>query len=285
MARLLVVTLRPPISLNPHGSDDIVIASWNIGFEPLESRIDDLIDAFKRIDADLILVVELTPYDAAKKLQRELASAGMRYQYSIAEKRELQNLCVLYRDPVKVSDVRAFKDVNLGSTKLRTAYTAHVQAGKFDFALIGVHNKSKRKEGPGQDTEGMRIQQLQLLRDEISRKLSGSEKDLLLIGDYNMIRGDDQEQYDILNSNANLAFLTENSPKDAFTYIFKGGQKTSFIDGYGIAKGNTEREYVAGSFQVVPLHEHYYGRGLAMFHKISDHLPTSARFKITGDDD
>lgn len=263
-------------------TNEIVVASWNIGLEPVESRIDQMIEAIKTIDADILVVIELTPESAAQTLKDELQRAGMKYDFALAQKRERQSICVFYKPAVKLSHIKPLTQTDLGNPYLRQAFTAKALVGNFDFNLIAVHNKSKIPSESGDSTE-MRNRQLNILRDYVRSATKGREKDAILIGTFNMIPDDDKDQFDRLNKFENLTFIAQPSKKAPFTFIARNGRSTSFIDGVAITKG--VKEWVPGSFETVPLYD-TFGRGKLWFReKVSDHVPIKVRFKTDAKDD
>jgi endonuclease/exonuclease/phosphatase family metal-dependent hydrolase len=282
LTRVILRIAYPDKALVVRVPNEIIVASWNIGFDPVEKRIDEIVAGAREINADILVLIEVTPSSASEVLRREFQRAGMNYKVSVAQQRDRQSICVFYRNSIEISQVKPLKATDLGNPDLRQAYTATIKAGSFDFNFIAIHNKSKRQSETGDSTE-MRNRQLNILRDFIRSATKGSEKDAILIGDFNMLPDEDKDQFDRLNKFGNLMFIAQPSEKSPFTFIARNGQDTSFIDGIAITKD--VKEYVPGSFATVPLYE-LSGRGKLWFReKVSDHIPVMARFKTDGPDD
>ncbi|MBL8049404.1 MAG: endonuclease/exonuclease/phosphatase family protein [Chthonomonas sp.] len=270
----------PPVV--PWTGTQVSVAAWNIDPKHVGGRLDTLVPAIQLINADVLLLVEFTPDRDLPKLLAALRAAGNPYDGNIIERRGKQNLVYLVRPGIKITNQRAYKPIMLGNDDLRPAMIATVQAGEFDFNVVGVHLKSKRKGNPEQQTEKIREDQIRLLVPELRRLQAGKEKDLLLIGDFNMLRDENQDQFAMLAA-ANLELLHFWVPASTFSYVPTGGQG-GILDGYAISKSSRE-ELVANSFQVVQL-PNLIGIPNALYReKYSDHLPLKAIFRTDVDND
>jgi hypothetical protein len=105
---------------------------------------------------------------------------------------------------------------------------------------------------------------------------------VLVVGDYNMIPGQDQTNFDSMNPDDYLTFISY-SLSSQCSHISASGT-CNLLDGYAVSHGHTS-EYIAGSIRIVPMHE-ILGLPLMNYRTIiSDHLPLGATFRITDDDD
>ena len=105
-----------------------------------------------------------------------------------------------------------------------------------------------------------------------------------MIGDYNMIPGEDDENFDVLRSQVDFRFVSSEGFEGRFTHIGRGGRPGNFLDGFGFTDTD-ESEYVERSFEVAQLHEEM-GMSLSDFAKgVSDHLPLVAVFRTDADND
>ena len=287
MHGLLALTLAAslaPGSLIPRGKHEAVIAAWNIAPDPIEDKLDRLVRSIRAMAPAVIALVEVTPLSGADVLLKGLAKQGASYTKSYAEKRERQNIVLLAKKGVTVTNVRGIPGSNLGIDRLRMAYCADVRVGKFDFILVAVHLKSKLTDAEFPNTVATRNRQAAAISDYLRKRTAGKEKDVLIVGDYNMVPGEDDVTFRTLNVYGELRFIAQPSQTNPFTFIFKDGKRTSFIDNFAISRRFTT-EWVPNSF-VVPRLDKMFGEGMLWYRDlVSDHLPVAARFRTDRDDD
>jgi len=86
----------------------------------------------------------------------------------------------------------------------RNAATIYAKIDQFDFVLIGLHLKA------GRDTADRewRNRQLAVISGYVQGVLAAGEMDVLVIGDYNMIPGQDVENFETLNADVSLRFVS-----------------------------------------------------------------------------
>ncbi len=145
--------------------------------------------------------------------------------------------------------------------------------------LIGVHMKAGRGASP----RAVRDRQAGAIAQFIAQETSGTEKDVLVVGDFNMIPGQDVSNFHEMSQGEFLDFISSWDLREGVTHV-KERTPGNLLDGFAISAGRT-REYLPGSLEVFPLH-----RAMNMSIEryrvdVSDHLPFVARFKITRDDD
>jgi len=118
----------------------------------------------------------------------------------------------------------------------------------------------------------------------ITQQLTAQPReDILVVGDYNMIPGQDVSNFHILGGNDQLDFLSSWDLQERFSHILPAG-RANLLDGFAITRTRTT-EYIRGSLRVFPLHW-AMGIGQARFRdRVSDHLPFVAQFKIDRDAD
>lgn len=281
---LVLASSLAPGSLIPRGKHEVVIAAWNIAPDPVEDKLDRLVRSISAIDPAVIALEEVTPLSGADVLIGGLAKKGLVYTKTFAENRDRQNIVVLAKKGVSVTNVRPIPGTNLGIDRLRAAYCADVRVGKFDFILVAVHLKSKLTDNEFPNTVATRNRQAAAISDYLRKRTAGKEKDVLIVGDYNMVPGEDDVTFRTLNVYGELRFIAQPSPSNPFTYIFKDGKRTSFIDNFAISRRFT-KEWVPNSF-VVPRLDKMFNEGLLWYRDmVSDHLPVAARFRTDRDDD
>ena len=260
-----------------------VIAAWNLsGFNPIEgSRIPRLAKAIADIDAAVVALVEVNPNEVVDKLVIELGKLGACYQFKILDQTARQNLAILYKTGVSVTNPQFIAGSDDNNSQLRKALTADVRVGQFDFKIIALHLKSGRTSA----NRETRSRQATVIANFIATATAGPEKDVLVVGDYNMIPDQDAVNFTAMNPSGFLRFVSSEDLSGQISHISDATTGTgSLLDGYAISKDYTQ-EYIEGSLQIVPLPRILkitlteYGRNY------SDHFPLAARFRITVDDD
>jgi hypothetical protein len=111
----------------------------------------------------------------------------------------------------------------------------------------------------------------------------GAEKDVLVVGDYNMIPGQDFDNFRAMNPDWYLNFVSRSQlPAGSISHITGNGG--SLLDGYAVSKEHT-KEYVQNSIAVVDLPAMLGISRWDYTDRISDHLPLTAAFNVSQDDD
>ena len=259
-----------------------VIAGWNLkGFTAIpDDRIERLAQAIVDIDAEVIALSEVNPDGAVDKLILELSRLGEGYQGQIIDQTSIQNVAILYKAGVYVGNAGLVIGSDDGNSGLRMALTADVRVGQFDFKILVLHLKSGRS-GSNRAT---RTRQNEVLADFIETATAGDEKDVLVLGDYNMIPVDDAANFDAMSPAGFMRFISSEDLTGQFTHIGSGGTPGNLLDGYAVSTNHTQ-EYIEGSLAILPMHR-ILGISLADYESdFSDHLPVVARFRITADDD
>ena len=294
------------------------VAAWNVacgrndkGGTPIPAdRIQRIGKAIaEHIKPDVLVLEEVWPAEAAADIAKASTDAG--FELKAVEvppdfDTVVQRVSILARPGVEVSDVSLIEgtqDIVEGTSKeeqsTRRAVLAKVKIGKFDGYVIGVHLKSKREyEGETTLPIDMRDRQCAVIADKIKELTAGSEKDVLLLGDFNMTPAvaaaadepADQKNFDTLNRDKNLVFISDEQPGYSHIGHKKGGALwLSRLDGFAISTGAT-KEYVPKSFELIPTSEFGlepkdYADSRKKDVYISDHLPILAQFNTAEDDD
>jgi endonuclease/exonuclease/phosphatase family metal-dependent hydrolase len=273
---------------------DIRIAAWNIasgrsntGGTPIPAdRLKRVSDAIQTIGPDLIVLSEVHPNSAAKAITTHLGSGFADPVILEQGKNVVQNLAILHKTTVTVTAPLLINGTDLAEeASSRKALAADVRIGEFDFLLIGVHLKSGRTAAE----RAQRERQTKAIADFIATRTKGAEKDVLVVGDYNMIPTQDNQNFQTLSGGKFLRFPSSESLGKLASHIsackpFKG----NLLDGYAISRVHT-REFVADSLQLFRFAD--FKSTCAKFAVpgsltyVSDHLPLVARFNAPKDDD
>lgn len=258
------------------------IAGWNLGgFHQIpQSKLESIIDGLKELDADIIVLTELNPRSHAETIAAELSEPADKCYKSKApdQRRASQEIGFVYKCAVAVTSPGLVIGSDLGKRGYRDAAVVSARIDQFDFVLIGLHLKA----GRGKTNRNLRDEQLEIISGFIQGVLRGGEKDVLVIGDYNMIPEQDTANFETLNADGSLRFVSTDLA-DSFSHIKSSGPG-DLLDGYAFTNVDPS-EYQEGSVEIVPMHEEL-GLTLGQYRaKVTDHLPVMATFKTDVDHD
>lgn len=279
---LLVLVSFTPVSTGQVDTT-AVIAAWNLsGFGSIEAeRIPNLARALADIDAEVVALSEVNPDSVVNDLVLELSKLGAAYSVKIIDQTANLNLAILYKAGVFVTEEQLIEDSDDGSSGLRKALVADVRVGQFDFKIIALHLKSGRSA----DSRTIRTRQNEVIADFIETATTGDEKDVLILGDYNMVPGQDAENFDALSPTDLLRFISTEELNGQISRISNPDTGSgNLLDGYAISRDHTG-EYIEKSIVIVPLPEILQVSLADYVEDYSDHFPLAARFRITVDDD
>lgn len=263
MTRILGLTCLLLLALGDPGFSQIdttaTIAAWNIeGFSsipPDEAR--RIAEGIADLDPELIALSEVNPEHTAALLAGELNNVGAHYQVTLPEQTPSLKLAILHKVGVEVSTPVLIPGSDDNNTNLRKALAVDVRIGEFDFLLINVHLKA----GRGPTPRSVRDRQCTAIAAFIAQRTSGPEQDVLVVGDYNMIPGEDQSNFLNLNPTNSLRFVSTEDLSGQFSHIDDPAVPTGkLLDGYAVSRQDTI-EYIDGSLQIVPLHR---ARGMTL---------------------
>ncbi len=168
---------------------------------------------------------------------------------------------------------------DLGDTARRKAFVVDMKIGRFDFVLIAVHLKS----GRGSTEQHSRDEQAKVIGQFIKERREQSREDILLVGDFNMIPGQDVSNFHHLGGEDLMDFVSSWDLQARFSHILEAG-RANLLDGFAISR-TFSTEYIRGSLRVFPMHWSM-DIGRERFREtVSDHLPFVASFRIDRDRD
>lgn len=282
-------TPRPDtsVALESVPDDDILeLVAWNLGaFEPVRGRrYYELLAAVVEMDPEILAVVEVNFSFVASAFAMDLMDSGACYQRKIVLQSASQDIAIVHKCEVEVTNPRLIPDSDDGNRFLRKALAVSVRSDSFDFVLITVHMKA----GRGSSDRNIRTRQAGAIAAWIEdQRAADDERDFMIVGDYNMIPGTlDDETFDALGVNNTIDFVSNEillNNADAFTHISQSGAPGNFLDGFGVST-DTE-ELVQDSLIIVQLHD-VLGMTLSSYgRRVSDHLPMKAFFSTDQDDD
>lgn len=269
-----------------------VVAAWNIkGFpNPIpKARAARIAIGIAYLDPEVILLTEVRTREGdepiIKEIVKKLNEHGSEYDFRMPDQQAGLNIAIVFKKGVAVSDVGLIDGTDLGKRKYRKALKANVKIGTFDFILIGVHLKSSRKKASRED----RTEQATVIAAFVKNATEGAEKDVLIIGDYNMIPPQggspkDEENFLAMNPDEFLQFVSSEDLVGQGSHLRRGGRPGNLLDGYAISYDHTN-EYIDGSLRIFPLFRALRLTAAGYVSRVSDHLPLVARFDIVEDDD
>jgi endonuclease/exonuclease/phosphatase family metal-dependent hydrolase len=255
------------------------IAAWNVaGFNPIsDERLKNQIEGLAILDAEIVTLVEVKPFAHMQKLVDGLLAKGCVYHSVMLPQASDLNIGVLFKDGVEASDPAFIPGSDLGDPDKRKAFRVNMKVGKFDFLVIGVHLKSGR-DGPEQ---AIRDEQCKVIGQFITNFRANSREDILLMGDFNMIPGQDVSNFHHLGGADLMDFISSWDLQDRFSHILERG-RANLLDGFAISRTFTG-EYIRGTLRLFPLHW-TMDMGREKFREeVSDHLPFVASFRIDRD--
>ncbi|MCB1950226.1 endonuclease/exonuclease/phosphatase family protein [Nitrosomonas sp.] len=252
------------------------IACWNLaGFHGLtDDRLDRQAEGLGLLDAEVVALVEINPEDALQRLRERLQKKGIDYHTSTIPQTSKLKIGLLYKDGVIVDNPRLLDGSDLGDPDKRKAFIANVKIWKFDFQLIAVHLKS----GRGKAEQQLRDGQCKIIGDYITRQRALSREDILLLGDFNMIPGQDVSNFHHLGGDDLMDFISSWDLQDRNSHILPKG-RANLLDGFAISR-NFSTEYIRGSLRIYPMHWAMDIGQEAFRETVSDHLPFVANFRI-----
>ncbi len=288
LTRSLLIVVLLVTAYSQAQAQTAVIAGWNIlGVDPIpDSRITTIAETIRRINPDLIVLSEVNTNDVPGKIVQRLG-AGYQPPIILPQKDTVvQNIALIFKTGVTVTGAQLLDGTDLAEEpRSRKALAANVRIGNFDFIVIGVHLKSSRDAS----SRRKRTRQCQAIASFISQATAGGEKDVLVIGDYNMI----PRKGNVRNDEVNFIALSPNNFLRFVSSDFLNG-RTSHIDGCNPLRGNLldgfaisrtfTGEYQVGSTRLLSFSN--LGRSCRTFLRdVSDHLPVVSRFSTATDDD
>lgn len=254
------------------------VATWNIkGFDPIsDDRADQLAQGLIVLDAEVVAVQEVRPDSIAQDIVDKANALGGDYEDPIILNQSANlNVALIFKSGVTIANARFVPNSNLGNPGLRLALAADVTIGEFDFTIITVHLKSSRDN----DSRTKRTEQCTILADFMDGIAAAGDDDIVLLGDFNMIPGQDDENFAALDPNHFLLFVSTTEGFRQFTHV-----NGNFLDGYAVTRLRMT-EYIDGSLRIFPMHR-AFDRTLTSYDtKVTDHLPIVASFLTTIDSD
>lgn len=272
---------KPQKDNNQISDSTLTIATFNIEWlgDGIDDRKERTEEDYKRIaeaiietKADLIGIQEIENPNALKAVMNYLPG----YSYKLGENGWLLNLGVIYKNDVEVSNPDEYMPLIVKKDRTRPGFTVDVKKGNFDFKLMVVHFKSTsryddtpEKKQASYDLRNLQSQAVINWIDSVYANTT--EKDLIVLGDYNdnPNRGEEKSQVLILENRDDFSFLTADMESCRKKYF-------DVIDHIAVTESAKSR-YLENSNRMYPLYDIYLEEEADM---ISDHCPVIATFDV-----
>lgn len=238
------------------------------------------------MDAEFVALIEVSPLGYIDALAARLqADYGVTYNRTILPQPEgALHIGFLHKPGVEVSNPRFVPGSEGSYAGGRRALAVDVRVGRFKAVVVGVHLKSGRAAA----NQATRDTQCAAIGDWLStvRDTPGyGHHTLVLMGDFNMIPGQDVSNFHHLGGEDVMDFLSCWDLQDRFSHILDRG-RANLLDGFAISR-TWSRDYVRGSLRLFPMHwtmdtdSEHPGMGRERFkEEVSDHLPFVASFRL-----
>jgi endonuclease/exonuclease/phosphatase family metal-dependent hydrolase len=275
------------------------IAAWNqqgVGFDSQGQAIPvnkpaQLRAAIAAINPDVIALSEVNSRESMDEIVATPFANGASYKVDMDDSQPVpQKIAVLFKDSpdISVSNRRAVPNSEDGQPdRLRKAWAFDVKIRNFDFLLIALHLKS----GRGNQERATRNRQTRAIARFIRQETAASaEKDVLVVGDYNMVPAQDAQNFANLSpgpgSNEFLRFISSSlgGPSHIGRCLNASAFTGNLLDGFSISRVQT-REWT-GYIRIQQLQALLPNMWCAKYKStVSDHLPLVARFRVSLPDD
>jgi len=262
--------------MNTFQKSTATIAAWNLegyGGIPAE-RVAKQVEGLAYLDAEVVALVEISPISVIDDIIAGLATCGLTYYKKIIPQNRDLHIGLLYKDGVDVTNEQLLSNTDLGNNDYRKAFHATVKIWNFDFEIIVVHLKSGRNK-PQQD---IRDEQANEVFKHIQSIRAGSQEDIIVTGDFNMIPGQDISNFHHLGGPDVMDFLSSWDLQERFSHILPKG-RANLLDGFAMTR-TFSQEYIRGSLRLFPMHWTMNIGREEFKNTVSDHLPFVASFKI-----
>lgn len=284
------------------GQQSALIGTWNLAGNNYRNRnpsgiptqnINRQAAAIAIFQPDVLLLTELDPVDAIGRIADRLRSEhGLDYRWAIIDQPQTNiDIGVLLRDRSDSSvGACGLLDTDLGKDNYRHVFWIDLKIGEFDFRLLGVHFKSGSAAWEKTD----RAEQAEIVADFVEdfiddTSLPRPERDVLVIGDYNMFPTRDPVAFDKLSANGRLRFISSerlcagSNRRNCIGTHIRGRDEGNLLDGFAVSANHTG-EYLGDVYRInLP---RLMRMRLGTFRRtVADHLPIVARFWVREDDD
>ena len=254
------------------------IFSPSVGIPEDSEQADNQAEGLALLDAELVTLVEVSPLSHIETLAQKLNDFGLDYEHKILPQSS-GNIHVgfLHKPGVAVENLRFIDGSEGSSPRGRRAVVADVTIGKLKAVVIGVHLKSGR-DAAEQDLRDSQCRAIGEFIAEIRQTPGTKRRMILLMGDFNMIPGQDVSNFHHLGGDDLMDFVSSWDLQERFSHILGKG-RANLLDGFAVSR-TFSTDYVRGSLRLFPMHWTMDLGREAFRDEVSDHLPFVASFRI-----
>ena len=234
------------------------IAVWNLagynqkspssGIGPNTNRAKNQAKGLALLDAELVTLVEVSPMSHLDRLSALLESEyGLDYDTTIIQQPHGHiHIGFLHKPGVDVSGAQLIAGSEGNYGKGRQAVQVDVKIGKFKATVIAVHLKSGRK-GPQQLLRDSQCQAIGAHIAQLRQTPGLKTRTILLMGDFNMIPGQDVSNFHHLGGDDIMDFVSSWDLQERFSHILDKG-RANLLDGFAVSR-TYATDYVRGSLR------------------------------------
>lgn len=230
------------------------------------------------LDADFVCLVEVFPESHIHWLAEKLAEKGLTYDVTILPQPSSHlHIGYLHKPGFAVDNPRFVPGSEGAYIGGRQALAVNLQAGdRLKAVVIGVHLKSGRDK-PEQVLRDTQCKAIGSWIDTVHATPGTKQHTILLLGDFNMIPGQDVSNFHHLGGDDVMDFASSWDLQERFSHILASG-RANLLDGFAVSRRFSTR-YITGSLRLFPMHW-TLGMGREKFRReVSDHLPFIAGFR------
>lgn len=249
------------------------------GIDPASRKAWHQVLGLALLDAEFVTLVEVFPEAHIGTLAERLREKGLDYEVTF-RKQPGSHLGIgfLHKPGIEVSNARFIPGSEGDYRGGRQAFAVDVRiGGRFKAVVIGVHLKS----GRDREDQLLRDSQCKVIGEWITtlHQTPGYKQHaILLMGDFNMIPGQDVSNFHHLGGDDVMDFVSCWDLQDRYSHILESG-RANLLDGFAVSR-NFSTRYVTGSLRLFPMHW-TLKMGREKFRaQVSDHLPFVASFRL-----
>ncbi|WP_299406167.1 GMP synthase [uncultured Roseobacter sp.] len=249
-----------------------------VGISARSKKAERQAEGLALLDAEFVTLVEVSPANYIETLVEKLNKYGVEYNHTILPQQSGNiHIGFLHKPGIEVTNPRFIPGSEGDYSGGRQAFAVDIKIAKLKAIVIGVHLKS----GRDRQEQKMRDSQCKVIGDYIEQihKTPGlKRRAIFLMGDFNMIPGQDVSNFHHLGGDDAMDFVSSWDLQDRFSHILEKG-RANLLDGFAVSR-NFSTDYIKGSLRLFPMHW-TMDMGREAFRKgVSDHLPFVASFKI-----
>jgi len=234
-----------------------------------------LAEVIENTGADILGLEEIENETALKKVLKYLPE----YDFLIGNTGSRQNPAVVFKKGIEVKFIENYEQLAVVKKKSRAGLIISAKKGNFDWLMMVVHLKSTSRydstDAMRLESYDMRKKQAEILKNWADSVVkNGSEKDIMIVGDFNdnPTRPKTQNMLPLIADNT-MSFLTEKEESCA-------NPNWDMID-HIVVNNSAKKRFLVNSIFIYNI---YHAYTKSEIDKISDHCPVVTAFDIVSPD-